>query len=159
MPAELRESGLGDVEGQLRWRWQQETATRPEAFAYMETVFPSNRSKRLIGTSEFEYKLGVGFIRGYSWGTMTARVAAEYSKSEGKVDAGEYAVEYLKRLSPRWRVVAVIEGNQLDEVELITEVQWHLTPRAMIKLNNGLGLTPNATDIAPEFGILMSLGR
>jgi hypothetical protein len=159
MPRVVRESGLGDVEGQLRWRWQQETATRPEGFAFLETVFPANKSQRLIGTSEFEYKLGVGFIRGYSWGTMTARVAAEYSKSEGKVDAGEYAIEYLKRLSPRWRVVGVIEGNQLDEVALITELQWHLTPRSMIKLNNGLGLTPNATDIAPEFGVLFTLGR
>lgn len=159
MPGTVKESGLGDIEGQLRWRWQQERATRPEGFAFFETVFPSNKSKRLIGTSEFEYKLGVGLIRGYSWGTMTARVAAEYSKSEGKVDAGEYAIEYLKRLTPRWRIVAVIEGNQIDEVELITELQWHLSPRARIKLNNGLGLTPNATDIAPEFGVMFSLGR
>lgn len=159
MPARLRQSGLGDVEGQVRWRWQQETATRPEGFAFFETVFPSNKSQLLIGTSEFEYKLGVGLIRGYSWGTMTARVAAEYSKSEGKVDAGEYAIEYLKRLSPRWRIVALIEGTQLDEVELITEIQWHFAPRAMIKLNNGLGVTPNATDFAPELGVLLSFGR
>jgi hypothetical protein len=159
MPHVLEQSGLGDVEGQVRWRWQGETATRPEGFAFLETVFPAQKSKLLIGTTEFEYKAGMGFIRGYPWGTMTLRVAAEYSNAEGKVDAGEYAIEYLKRLSPRWRVVGVIEGNQLDEVALITEVQWHPGPRMMVKLNNGFGLTPNATDIAPEFGVLFSLHR
>jgi hypothetical protein len=53
-------------------------------------------------------------------------------------------------------VVAVIEGNQLDEVELITEAQLHLSPRLFVKLNGGWGLTPNATDIAPEFGLMFS---
>ncbi|MGQ0646874.1 MAG: hypothetical protein ACT4P7_04845 [Gemmatimonadaceae bacterium] len=159
MPRVIKERGLGDVEGQLRWRWQEESSSRPEGFAFLETVFPSQRSKPLIGTSDFEYKLGVGFIRGYAWGTMTVRAAVEYSKAVGKAEAGEYAVEYLKRLSPRWRIAAMVEGNQVDEVALIAEVQWHLGPRAMIKLNNGFGLTPNATDIAPECGVMFSLGR
>ena len=60
-------------------------------------------------------------------------------------NAGEYAFEYLKRLSPKWRVFASIEGTQVDEVELITEVQWHPHRRAFLKMNNGLGLTTNAT--------------
>ena len=38
--------------------------------------------------------------------------------------SGEYAVEYLKRISRAFRVYLGIEGNQ-DEVEFITEVQWH----------------------------------
>ena len=159
MPPELRQSGLGDVEGQIRWRWQEETATRPEGFAYLETVFPAQKRKLLIATTDWEYAAGVGLIRGYGWGTMTLRVAAEYSKAERKVDAGEYAIEYLKRLTPRWRVVVAVEGSQLDEVALITEVQWHAGRHAFVKLNNGFGLTPNATDIAPEFGVLFSLGR
>ncbi len=32
MPAKLKESGLGDVEGQLRWRWFKENGKRPELF-------------------------------------------------------------------------------------------------------------------------------
>lgn len=156
MPERVRESGLGDVEAQLRWRWKEETATGPEAFTYFETVFPVQRSKRLIGTSEWEYKLGVGATRGYQFGTMTLRAAVEYSREEGKLDAGEYAIEYLRRLSPKWRVVALIEGNQLDEVALITEAQWHFHPRAFLKLNNAWGLTTNASRAEPEAGVMIA---
>ena len=159
MPSRLEESGLGDVEGQLRWRFQEEEpGGRPELFTYFETVFPFQKAKKLIGTSAFEFKLGFGAIRGFDWGTMTFRVAIENGEDEGKrkFEAGEYAVEYLRRLSRRWRMVAVIEGNQLDEVELITEAQLHLGPRLFVKLNGGWGLTPNATDIAPELGLMFS---
>jgi hypothetical protein len=159
LPAKLKESGLGDVEGQLRWRFQEEQpGGRPELFTYFETVFPFQKKKKLIGTSAFEFKLGIGAIRGFDWGTMTFRAAIENGADEGKrkFEAGEYAIEYLRRLSRRWRVVAVIEGNQLDEVELITEAQWHVSPRLFVKLNGGWGLTPNATDIAPELGVMFS---
>lgn len=47
--------------------------------------------------------------------------------------------------------------DMMDEVELITEVEWHIHPRVFIKLNNGLGLTPSATDFAPEIGIMFRL--
>ena len=159
MPPTFEESGLGDVEGQLRWRFQEETASgRPELFTYFETVFPLQKTKKLIGTSAWEFKLGIGAIRGFDWGTMTFRAALENTEDEGKrkFEAGEYAFEYLRRLSPTWRVVAAIEGSQLDEVELITEAQWHLHSRIFVKLNTGWGLTPNATDIAPEIGVMFA---
>lgn len=156
MPSEVEEHGLGDVEAQIRWRFRRETATRPELFTYFETVFPLQKHRKLIGTSDWEYKLGFGMTRGYRWGTMTLRAAGEYSGEEGKVEAGEYAIEYLRRLSPKWRVATVIEGNQLDEVALITEIQWHFLPRAFFKLNNGWGITKNATDFAPEVGVMFS---
>lgn len=159
MPPTFKESGLGDVEGQLRWRFQEETATgRPELFTYFETVFPVQKTKKLIGTSAWEFKLGVGAVRGFRWGTMTFRAAVENTEDEGKrkFETGEYAVEYLRRVSPKWRLFAAIEGSQLDEVELITEAQWHLHSRVFVKLNTAWGLTPNATDIAPEVGIMFS---
>ena len=159
LPSKFKQSGLGDVEGQLRWRFQEEEAGgRPELFTYFETVFPAQKAKKLIGTSSFEFKLGFGAIRGFSWGTMTFRAAVENAEDEGrrKFEAGEYAFEYLRRLSRTWRIVAVIEGNQLDEVELITEAQLHLSPRLFLKLNGGWGLTTNATDLAPEVGIMFS---
>ncbi|HEY5618379.1 MAG TPA: hypothetical protein VIK60_10555 [Vicinamibacterales bacterium] len=156
MPAVVKESGLGDVEAQVRWRWLQENDARPEAFSYFETVFPLQRRNRLIGTPEWEYKAGIGVTRGFRWGTATFRVDGEYSGEEQKFDAGEYAFEYLKRLSPKWRVYGAIEGYQLDEVSLITEVQWHFHPRAFLKANNGWGLTTNATDFAPEIGLMIA---
>ena len=156
MPDEVKESGLGDVESQLRWRWREESERRPELFSYFETVFPLQKNRKLIGTSAWEFKLGSGVTRGYRWGTMTFRAAVEWSGEERKFEWGEYALEYLKRLSPQWRIVTLIEGNQLDEVELIPEIQWHLHSRAFLKVNTGFGITRNATDFAPEVGLMLS---
>jgi hypothetical protein len=162
MPSAFKESGLGDVEAQVRWRFREESARRHELFTYFELVFPFQKNRQLIGTSTWEYKLGIGAVRGHRWGTMTYRLEAEYAYEEDenswKFEAGEYAIEYLRRFSPNWRFFAAIEGVQIDEVELITEMQWHFHPRAYLKLNNGLGITPNATDIAPEIGIMFRFG-
>lgn len=156
-PPRVRESGLGDVEGQIRWRFQRETATRPELFTYFGTVLPLQKDKHIIGTQHWEHFFGIGLVRGYRWGTLTLRVAGEYSAaSQPKFDAGEYAIEYLRRLSPKWRVVAAIEGNQIDEVSLLTEAQWQPSRHFTFKFNNGLGLTTNATDFAPEVGVMIS---
>lgn len=157
VPAELEESGLGDVEGQLRWRWRREDEGRPEFFSYAEVVIPHAKNKPLIGTPDVELKLGTGMIRGFTWGTLTVRAAVEYAAaSTSQFDIGEYAVEYLKRVSPRWRFYAGIEGTQ-DEVSLIAEAQWHLARNVFIRLNNGLGLTSKATGWTPEVGILFTL--
>ena len=158
MPARIEESGTGDVEGQLRARWNRESARRPEFFSYFEAVSPQQRDKVLIGTPDWELKFGSGLIKGSSLGTFTFRVAAEYSKETAKMQLGEYALEYLKRLSRRWRVYAGLEGTQ-DEVGLITEAQWLITDAMTLKVNNGFGLTSKATDWAPEIGIVFSIPR
>ncbi len=156
MPDVLEESGLGDVEGQLRWRWNTETESLPEFFSYFETVFPLQKKKQLIGTQDWEFKLGTGVVRGFSWGTATLRLAAEYDASENSVAFGEYALEYLKRISAGLRVFVAVEGSE-DEVELITEAQAFLAPNVFLKLNNAFGLTSKATDWAPEVGVMISL--
>jgi hypothetical protein len=94
MPDKLKESGLGDVESQLRWRWSKETINYPELFSYFETVFPLQKNKKLIGTQDWEFKLGTDLIKGFRWGTMTLRLAAEYDAGESKAELGEYAIEY-----------------------------------------------------------------
>ena len=94
--------------------------------------------------------------RGFGWGTLTARVALEYDEaSSSPFDLGEYAIEYLKRLSPRFRIYLGVEGTQ-DELELITELQWHFSRRAFLRLNNAFGLTSKATDWAPEVGVVFT---
>ena len=152
-PAEIEESGLGDVEGQLRYRWNNETDRAPEVFSYFETVFPLQKNKQLIGTQDWEFKLGTGVVRGFSFGTLTARAAMEYDAADGNVALGEMAVEYLKRLNSSFRVYAGVEGVQ-DEIEGIFEVQWFLKPNVFLKFNNAFGLTSKATDYAPEFGLM-----
>ena len=150
MPARLEQTGLGDVEAQLRWRWKKETDSRPEFFSYFETTFPFQKSKLLIGTPEWEFKFGTGFTRGLKWGTITVRAAV--ANVGGTFEPGEYAFEYLRRVSGRVRVFAAVEGSE-DEVELIGEAQVFLTPKIVLKLNNAVGLTPKATDWAPEVGV------
>jgi len=157
MPRKIEESGLGNVEAQLRWRWRRENESRPEFFSYFETVFPHSQKKLLIGTPGWEMKLGTGVVKGFRWGTLTGRAALNYTEaSSSHFDLGEYAVEYLKRLSPHFRVYAGLEGTQ-DELSLITELQWHISRYAFIRLNNGVGLSQNATDWSPEIGILFTL--
>lgn len=155
LPPRIQESGLGDVESQLRWRWRRETEGGPEVFSYFETVFPTQESGSLIGTTDWEFQLGVGVIRGLSWGTITARLAAEYDAAESAVELGEAAVEYLKRLSSKWRIFGSVEGSG-DELELIAEGQWHFARFACLKLNTSFGLTSKAPDWAPEVGVLFS---
>jgi hypothetical protein len=65
------------------------------------------------------------------------------------------AVEYLRRLSSQWRFYGGLEGSQ-DEIEAITEIQWHFASFACLKLNTAFGVTSKATDFAPEVGVLFS---
>ena len=153
MPDKLKESGLGDVESQLRCRWLKETVSRPEFFSYYETVFPLQKDKKLIGTSDWELKLGTGMTKGFEWGTMTVRGAVEYEKAENVLEFGECAIEYLKRVSNLFRFYIGVEGAQ-DEVEFITDFQFYVFSNAFIRVNNAFGITSKATDYAPEVGIL-----
>jgi hypothetical protein len=155
-PDEIHESGVGDVEGEIRVRWLHENEHRPEAFSFLEVTAPVQKTKLLIATPDWEFKLGTGLTRGFGWGTMTLRGAVAYSKDESKLEVGEYAIEYLKRLSDFWRIYAGVEGEQ-DEVELITEAQLHFSPSVFLKINSGFGLTPKATDWSPEIGVMFTL--
>ena len=119
MPDKIKESGIGDVESQLRWRWNKESEDSPEIFSYFETVFPLQRNRQLIGTQEWEFKLGSGMIKGFRWGTLTTRLAVEFVTEENKVEFGEYAIEYLNCVSALFRYYVGVEGSQ-DEIEFIT---------------------------------------
>lgn len=153
VPARLRESGVGEVESQLRYRWARETTSRPELFSFLEVAYPLQRNKVLIGVHDWEGELGFGAIKGFSWGTLSARYSLAYE--DGGLQGGEYALEYLKRLSPRWRVVLALEGEG-EDLSLITEAQLFLSPRVFLKLNSGFGLSQKVPDFAPELGVMMS---
>ncbi len=147
LPDRLQESGLGDVEAQLRWLWRRETESRPAWYTFFEVVFPFQKDKVLIGTQEWEGSVGTGVIRGFRWGTLNGRLSVGSEV--------EYALEYLKRTSERWRFVATLEGEE-DEVSLIGEAQWFIRPNVFLKLNSGFGITKKAPDLAPEIGVVFS---
>ena len=153
VPARLEESGLGDLDLELRWRWRPETEGHAETFSFLELTPPLQKNRHLIGTQEWEAALGFGFVRGHAWGTLSGRVAIAYDGAGRQVELGEYAIEYLKRVSPRWRFVAALEGES-DELSLIGEAQWFLGPHALLKLNCGFGITEKAPDLAPEVGVM-----
>lgn len=153
MPDSLHEDGLGDVEGQLRWRYFKENEKRPELFSYFETVLPLQPDRQLIGTSDWEFKLGIGIMKGFKFGTMTARFAIEYDGEESEVAPGEYALEYLKKLSDYFVLFTMFEGEQ-DELEFVAELQIHFNKHIYSKIGSGFGITPKATDIAPEVGVM-----
>ena len=153
LPATLEESGLGDTQAELRWRWAKETLRRPELYSYFEVAFPLQRTRRLIGTPSWELTPGVGAIKTSRWGTFSARTSADYS--DGKSEFGESAFEYLTRPLGAWRWVAAVEGSQ-DEWALIGEAQVSFRPHMTLKLNNGFGLTSKAPDLAPEVGVMFS---
>jgi hypothetical protein len=155
LPDPLKESGVGDIQAELRWRWSAEGERRPEMFSWVEVVFPNQRDKVLIGTQDWEYELGFGVVKGHRWGTLTGRVALSYEQDEGQFGFGEYAVEYLKKLSPTWRFVGALEGES-DELSAIFEGQATLGKHLALKLNSGFGLTRQAPEFAPEVGLLIS---
>ena len=152
-PDKIEESGLGDVEGQVRWRWNRETESKPEYFSFFEYVLPLQEDDLIIGTQDWEFVFGFGAIKGLSWGNLTGRLSIAWDGDEKKVAFSEYALEYLNRMSPTWSVVAAIEGED-DEVSLIGETQNALSESATLKLNLGVGITAKATDFAPEVGVL-----
>ncbi len=154
MPREIKESGLGDVQTQLDYYWLKETAKRPGFYSYFETVYPFNSDKDLTGTPDYEFKLGTGVIRGFSFGTLTFRVSAEYNMDEEEFGLNEVAVEYLKRLNDNWKVFLAVEND-----EAITEIQFHFADWGLIKFNNSFGLTPTSVDWAPEYGLMFSFHR
>lgn len=155
MPQKFSESGIGDVQSEFNFRWQKEGPRRPELFSYFEIVYPTRGSRKMIGTGNWEFKLGTGLIRGFPFGTITLRTSLEYPLEDGKLSWGGFAIEYLKRLSAKWRIYAGVETNQ-DEVEFITEAQWHINDRVFFRFNNGFGITSKATDWAPDAGIVFS---
>src|SRR5438876_250980 len=129
--------------------------SRPELISFFEVVFPLQKNKHVIGTQDWELNLGVNLTEGFPWGTLMLKGSYGYSAAEGDFEFGEYGIEYVKRLSDRWRLVLAIEGEQ-DELSAIAEIQWKLRPNITIKLNSGFGLTSKAPDFAPEVGILFS---
>lgn len=162
MPSRIEESGFADVETQLRFRVLTETEGRPEVFGYLETTLPSQRRKVLIGDREWDLKPGIGVVRGYGWGTMTARVTVEYNRDDRHTDLGEFSIEYLRRLSPAWRVNLAIEGGESgapDEWTLVSGVQWRLGKVLRFRFDNAVGLSSKATDWAPQVGLMFSLPR
>jgi len=81
VPGRIRESGLGDTETNIRWRFQKETEARTEVTFFFKSVFPLQKDKKLLGTQDWEFSPGVVLTKGFSFGTSEA----QYSLSKDVV--------------------------------------------------------------------------
>jgi hypothetical protein len=109
VPDTITESGLGDTEINLRWRYLKETASRPEFTFFFKTVFPLQEDQKLIGSQNWEFEPGMVLTKGFSIGTLAGRVSVAYDTG-GDLDLGEWAIDYVKRLNPSWRGVLSLRG-------------------------------------------------
>jgi hypothetical protein len=159
-PSKIDESGITDLEAQIRVRPLRETARRPEVYAFLEITARAQENKLLIGDPDWDFRPGLGLTRGFSWGTLTARVTGEYNRAGKNLDFGEVALGYLKRLHPAWRVYLGVEGGEggaMDEWELIPGVQWSPLPTLLVRVESPLGLSSKAADWSPQFGFVFAL--
>ena len=83
-------------------------------------------------------------------GHLTARVAIEFAESSTSRSTPANMPSSTSVGFVEMAVYAGVEGTQ-DELSLIGEVQWHLTPRAFLRINNGIVYTSKATDWAPRW--------
>jgi len=160
LPVRIEESGFGDIEGQLVLRLIRESDHIMEVFTFLGITATSHQNKLLIGATIWDLKPGIGITRGFSWGTLTIRSTLENNRAESKLDIGETAIEYLKRLSPSWRLFLGLEGGEgggPDEWNLISGVQWRISRQACLVLNNSVGVNSKSTDWAPEIGVMFTI--
>ena len=54
------------------------------------------------------------------------------------------------------RMFEAVQGSG-DEVSLVTEAQWHISPRVFMRFNQEIGLMSLATDWEPQLGVLFAL--
>ncbi len=153
VPREIRESGLGDTEAQVRWRYARETATRPEITIMFQAEFPLQRKKKILGTQAWGFGTGVILTKGYPFGTFSLRGQINHDRGDRETKFGEYAIDYLKKLSPQWTIALTLEGEE-SELSVIGEAQYALSRNATLKLNLGQGLTKKDRQFAPEIGVL-----
>ncbi len=157
-PARIRESGVGDFAGQVRVRFARER--RPEIWGSVEVIPANQQRKVLIGDKITDVKSEIGLTRGFQFGTMTLRTTVEYNHADHHWDLGETSLEYLRRLSPDWRILLAIEGGETgapDEWVFVTAGQWRIANRFFLKFANGFGLMSKSTDWEPQVGILWEI--
>jgi len=137
-----------------------------EIFGFLEITAPSQKKTLLIGNFDWDFKPGIGAVRGYSWGTVTFRTTFEYTRDQNPVqqsrhlDIGETSLEYLKRLSPALRLSLAMEGGEggaPDEWELRSGVLWRTSQALSVKLDNSVGLFSKSPDWITGVGIVFAL--
>jgi hypothetical protein len=158
--ATLHESGLADIAGSLRMRFVRERGSRPEFFGSVEVLPPQQANQFLIGDAAWDVKTEIGAVRQYHWGTMTFRTTVEYNRGDKHWDLGETSLEYLRRLSPAWRMLLGIEGGEggaLDDYGFVAAAHWRIAGAVDLKFVNTVGFMQKSTDWEAQVGLMWTL--
>lgn len=159
-PATVHETGLSDIAGSLRFRVSPERGSRPEFFGSVELLPPQHGQQELIGDPQWNVKTEIGAVRQYHWGTMTFRTTIEYNRGDKHWDLGETSLEYLRRLSPAWRVLLGIEGGEggaLDDYGFVAAAHWRIAGALDLKFVNTVGFMQKSTDWEAQVGLMWTL--
>jgi len=161
-PARVREMGVADIAGQLRLRLGHERGGRPEFFASVEVLPRMHPGRVLIGDTQWDVKGEIGAVRAYRWGTMTFRTTIEYNHGDTHWDLGETSLEYLRQVSPAWRVLLGIEGGEggaPDDWVFVSAGAWRIARGLDLKFVNGVGLFSKSTDWESQIGLQLTLSQ
>lgn len=157
-PPQVKQSGLGRVKARLDWRLLTESGSRPAVFTYAQVRVPHDRNDLLTGTPDWVVNAGIGATRGSSWGTVTLRTAVEYDAgSASRIDWGEVALEYLKRISPHLTVLGSLQMIEGDEESFYGQLQWRVNPDFAVQIGSSVALTSQAIDWAPQLGFVIQM--
>ena len=117
LPTELKESGFGDTQAEIRYRFAHETLTRPELFSYLEVDFPFQRNRRIIGTH-----LG---LQGRRWSNQGILVWDTHRTSCWRVRRGRQAGG-VRRIRPQGRAVGlpVLRIHAIQSVRVQASRAW-----------------------------------
>jgi len=161
-PATVHQTGVSDIAGAFRFRLSPERGSRPEFFGSVELLPPQNGQQELIGDPQWNVKSELGAVRQYHWGTMTFRTTVEYNRGDKHWDLGETSLEYLRRLSPAWRMLLGIEGGEggaLDDYGFVAAAHWRIAGAVDLKFVNTVGFMQKSTDWEAQVGLMWTLPR
>jgi len=155
IPNRIQEKGAGAVETNICWRLRRETKDLAEIYINFEVEYPLQKSKLLLGASDWEFSISIGRVKGYSWGTITSRMSIVYDRGEEEIKLGENAVEYLKKVDDNFRWISTLEGEEAD-ISLIFETQRYINKNSYWKIGSGFGVTGQAEAFSPEIDFMFS---
>jgi hypothetical protein len=88
------------------------------------------------------------------------RTTIEYNRGDTHWDLGETSLEYLRQVSPAWRLFFAVEGGEggaPDDWVLVSAAGWRIGDGVYLKFANAIGLFSKSTDWEPQVGVLVAL--
>jgi hypothetical protein len=161
MPSPYKESGIENIDFQLRWRYWKETSKKPELFSNFVLAVPSAGSNKIIGLTGYDFKFASGLIKGFRFGTMIVSSSFQYNTYDSQFDFLGLDIEYVKRLNDKFRVYVGFDGLPIpDAFAVSTNLQIFPKPWMFIRLGNSFGIgSSGLIDFNQEIGVAIYFNK